>query len=45
MVLKLYFAPKANRAHPNVRFWHKADIRQRDRNVRYWGGKADIGRN
>ena len=27
----------------DVRFWHKADIRQCTANVRYWG-KADIGR-
>jgi hypothetical protein len=26
----------------NVRYWHKADIRESSINVRYWG-KADIG--
>jgi hypothetical protein len=26
----------------NVRLWHKADMRAAFRNVRFWGGIADI---
>ena len=33
----LYFLATRKRLSSNVRFWHKADIRTRSINVRFWG--------